>query len=641
MYGWETTGIVRQIRLVLMDGPRAWALAGLENIKEFESIDALERFPCTNIYELLKDSCSQYNDGTALTFLPDGKTDDIVTRITYRQLSARLTQTANLLHALGVGHDDAVSILMPNLPETHFALWGGAAAGIASPINPFLEPVQITEIINATGAKTLISMAPDSDPCYWQKVCEVVRHTPKLKAIVVVNLPGTTTTAPPEAPRSGLQIVDYQQEVVQQDDKQLISGREFSPEDIALYMHTGGTTGCPKIAQLSQANLAHMAQLYKEMNDKRGRFTAFSGLPLFHVFGMNATGLAAFIGGRHMVMMTPLGYRNPEVIRNFWHHVDRFKPQTFATVPTILSALMDVPVGDCDISSLKEVTVGAAPLSDQLKKNFAERFSIQVLNGYGMTESSLVLTRASPDYPPPLGSVGLRIPYLDLIAAELQGTRIIRQCKTNETGSILFRGPNLFAGYLNPDDGKSAWIEDGWFNTGDLGYLDENGYLFLTGRISDLIIRGGHNISPALIEAPLSTHPAVSQVVAIGQPDPYVGEIPVAYVTLKAGCNSTPDDLLEYCRETISERAAIPKRIEVIESIPLTAVAKIFKPALRERATEFALAATLEEANIEANVRACTDKHRGLVATVTVNRKKQGIEAAKLLQNYSLIIKYS
>ncbi len=158
--------------------------------------------------------------------------------------------------------------------------------------------------------------------------------------------------------------------------------------------------------------------------------------------------------------------------------------------------------------------------------------------------------------------------------------------------------------------------------------------------MKDLIIRSGHNIDPAIIEEPLSKHPAVAQAVAIGQPDLYAGEITIAYVTLKAGHSAEPEDLMEYCRKSISERAAVPKRIELIKEFPLTTVAKIYKPELRERATEYALTATLTEAGIEASVSARIDLQRGMLARIMLARPEEQALAEPLLQNYPLIIEF-
>ena len=623
-----------------MNQPLAHALADLDDIRQFESTSHLRRYPFGNSYELLMQSCRQFRNDKALSFLPTGAADDVVVETSYRQLSERVTQTANLLSGLGVGFSDAVTILLPMLPETHYALLGASAAGIASPVNPFLENDHIAEIMNSTRSKVLLTLAPGQGHGLWEKAIEVIQNTPTVRAIVLISIPEKARTVIPASPREGIVMVDYSRKIDGQHKDKLASGRVFDPNDIAMYLHTGGTTKRPKIAKLSHGNLSFMAQLYVDMTAGLGRFSALCGLPLFHVFGITSTGLAAFAGGRHMILMTPTGFRNPEVIRNFWHHVARFRCSIFATVPTVLSSLLAVPAGENDISCLKEVSSGGAPLPYQLKRNFEEHFNVRVFNGYGMTESSLMLAKASPLYTPPKGSVGMRIPYIRIITALVEGDRLIHLCKANETGVILCQGPNIFSGYLDPKDNEGTRINYYWFNTGDLGHFDEHGHLFITGRAKDLIIRGGHNIDPALIEEPLNDHPAVAQVVAVGQPDPYAGEIPVAFVTLEPGQTIKVEELLEYCNNNISERAAIPKRIEFIEEMPLTAVAKFYKPELRQRATDFAISASLDEAGIAASVETKLDQQSGLATRVSLADTRQRKQAESLLQGYPLSIEF-
>ena len=315
-----------------MTGPRAGALADLDDIRRFESTTHRKRYPYDNTYDLLKQGCRRFGSDKALTFLPTGVVNDIAIDITFRQLSKRITQTANMLTGLEVGVEDAVTILLPMLPETHYALWGASAAGIASPINPFLEAEHIAEIINATGSKVLMTLAPGQDTRMWEKVTAVMMNAPALKAIVLVTSPGFALSELPEPPRGGLSMVDFNQHIATQTNDQLTSGRTFSDTDIAMYLHTGGTTNRPKVARISHGNLTFMAQLYIDMTRQEERFSCLSGLPLFHVFGIIATSLAAISAGRHLILMTPSGFRNPEVIKNFWHHVARSRCTAFATL---------------------------------------------------------------------------------------------------------------------------------------------------------------------------------------------------------------------------------------------------------------------------------------------------------------------
>jgi len=281
---------------------------------------------------------------------------------------------------------------------------------------------------------------------------------------------------------------------------------------------------------------------------------------------------------------------------------------------------------------LTNINSGAAPLSLPFELNFEKKFEVEIGNGYGMTETTALISRA-PEHQPP-GSVGMRIPYSIIRIAHLDGTTLTKDCALGESGVVLVKGPQVFIGYKSEVDNATAWVEDDWFNTGDLGYLDANGFLYLSGRAKDLIIRSGHNIDPELIEDPLSTHPEVSAVVAVGLPDPYAGELPMAWVVRKPGSVVDSPTLLAFCFAEISDRAAVPKRIEFLDAMPLTAVGKIFKPALRQRITEMVVREHLAKADITAQINVLQDKKRGMVARIELADKAQIDQVKTLLLGY-------
>lgn len=610
-------------------GPQVLTLA---DIKAYETTPLRQRYPWESSYDLIVQSGHRYGRDVALEFLPTAEHDETGIKVSFSQLAERVHQTANLFHSLGVGPGDTISLLLPSLLETHYALWGGQAAGIVSPINPLLGAGHIIEIMNETRSKVLVSLARETDVELWSKVEKIIEQVPSLETLLLVDAKDTTELKC----SSDVRVLSFSSAIADQPADRLVSGRAIKSDDIAAYFHTGGTTGRPKVAQLTHGNIAFVSQVYADRSSDQGRFAMLCALPLFHIYGTVAAGIATLFAGRTVVIMTASGFRSPNVLHNWWHHIARFQVKFFAAVPTILNALLEVPIGDNDISCLVDVGSGAAPLSDNLKLAFEKKFSVRITNGYGMTESCCLLARPLPEHQPPRGSVGTRLPYMEMQTAHVDGDRLVKTCEPGEVGVVLARGPHIFAGYLNPVDNAKAWVDHSWFNTGDMGYMDNDGNLFLTGRAKDLIIRGGHNIDPVLIEEPLAKHPAVAMAVAVGQPDAYAGEIPVAYVTLNQSVNSqhkiTEAKLIEYCRETISERAAIPKRIEIIDEIPLTAVAKVFKPALRNRATEYVVSQALSQADIEAGVAAEFDPKLGQVAKVQLHKKAQQRDALVVLE---------
>jgi fatty-acyl-CoA synthase len=310
--------------------------------------------------------------------------------------------------------------------------------------------------------------------------------------------------------------------------------------------------------------------------------TLLCGLPLFHVNATTVTGIAPFAVGGHVVLLSPAGYREPSIIRNFYAIVERFRATTFSAVPTALSTLLDIPVGKADISSLQYAICGAAPLSVELFRRFEAHTGMKILEGYGLTEGACASSINPKDGERKVGSIGIRMPYQGMRTVILDGDgRYVRDAGIGEIGVVAITGPNVFKGYVENVHNQGIWIEDTWFNTGDLGKMDADGYFWLTGRKKELIIRGGHNIDPAAIEEPLYTFPGVRMAASVGRPDPHAGEVPVAYVELAEGSHLTPGDILDYARNHIGERAAVPKEIIIVDKIPLTSVGKIFKPALR------------------------------------------------------------
>ena len=228
----------------------------------------------------------------------------------------------------------------------------------------------------------------------------------------------------------------------------------------------------------------------------------------------------------------------------------------------------------------------------------------------------------------------MRVPYSEIRIAHVDGTAVIKDCPLGESGVILVKGPQVFEGYKSNVDNASAWIEDGWFNTGDIGYMDAEGFLYLSGRAKDLIIRSGHNIDPELIEEPLNAHADVVTSIAIGLPDPYAGELPMAYVVKVADSDVTEQELIDHCASAMSERAAIPKRIAFIDAMPLTAVGKIFRPTLRQKVSEQVIGELLAKESIDVAITSEIEKKRGLVLSIDVADKIKIDEVKKLVEGY-------
>lgn len=601
--------------------------------------------PCSSTLDIFRQAADAYGLRPALHFLLQGNADETPVTINYAELLARILQTANALSALVMGSRDVVAYVLPNLPQTHYVIWGGEAAGIVAAVNPLLEPQQIADILNACQTRFLVTLAPNPGTELWAKAEHYVPLVKTLEAVIQVDL--AQYAAPQAAPRArqvdelnALPVYDFDALIATQPADRLVSGRVITAADIASYFHTGGTTGLPKIAPHTHANEVYMAWAMMNFIGMRQGDVFLCGLPLFHVNGVMVTGLANFLCGAAVVLASPQGYRNPQLLPNFWKILERYRVNYFSAVPTIYTALLDLPVAGAKLDSLKYAFCGAAPMPPEVFRRFEQITGVKILEGYGLTEGTTASCLNPPAGERRIGSIGIRLPYQDMQTFVL-GTdgKAERACLVDEIGAVCIRGPNVFPGYLRAEDNQNLWaygdVNEGWLNTGDLGRMDGDGYCWLTGRAKDLIIRGGHNIDPQMIEETLCRHPAVALAAAIGQPDAYAGEVPVAYVVLRAGQAASADELQHFARSQISERAAVPVRIAILEQLPVTAVGKIFKPALRRLAIAHALAAALLEQGIAATVEVLDDKLQGTLASVAVVQASQQA-AREVLDRYTV-----
>ncbi len=559
-------------------------IRNLQDIEAMEQTPLEERINVRNTYEMILQGARGHEDKVALYFFLKGEDYVNPVKVTYRQLVGRIHQTANMLMDFGFGPNDVASMLLPNVPQAHFAIWGTEAAGIISPINPLLEPKAIANIMNAAKARVLFTLGPVPGTDIWQKVEAIRKEVPTLKAIFQVMGPGNEADG----------VYNYDETVGKYDPTKLESGRRIAPDEIAAYFHTGGTTGTPKLAKHTHFMEVYDSWAVTVVANASDKDVFMCGLPLFHVNAVIITGLAPFSVGASVVLLSASGYRDTGVIKNFFKIVEHYKGTFFSAVPTVYSALLHIPA-EGDVSSLKYAICGAAPMPVETFKAFEAKTGIKILEGYGLTEGTCASSVNPKDGERRVGSIGLRFPYQPMKTVVLdENGKYVRDCEPNEQGVILIKGPNVFPGYVQEEHNTGIWGQEGWFNTGDLGRMDEDGYFWITGRLKDLIIRGGHNIDPSAIEDPLYKHPAISLAAAVGKPDAYAGEVPVVYVTLKPGAEATPEGILEYARENIFERAAVPKEVYIIQEMPVTPVGKIFKPKLRwdstRRAYEEALA---------------------------------------------------
>ncbi|MDE2376856.1 acyl-CoA synthetase [Bradyrhizobium sp.] len=582
------------------------------DVRAIENTPYAERIAAASTYEAIRLGAARNPEAPAIQFLPNADPADTPLTISHRDFFARVTQAANMFGALGAGKDDVISFMLPLLPDAFVTLFGAEAAGIANPVNPLLEPHQIAEILEAAKTTILVALGPMPGTDIWQKVEQIRPQLKHLKAIVQVGGGGD--------PARGTYA--FNDLIRQQPADRLVSGRTISGSDIAAYFHTGGTTGTPKLVRHTHANQVYQAWALNLLLKAKPGGNLLFGMPLFHVGGSLTQALATLSAGGCLVVLSPSGWRNPNAVKNIWSLIERFKAEALSSVPTVLAATLAIPTGSADISSLKYAAGGGSAIPVAVGSAIEAKFKLPVVEVYGMTETSSVHTMAYPDRPIRLGSVGLPLPYARVRIVKLDADgRLLGDCAVDEIGVVIMAGPGVFDGYLNDAHNKGAFVDEIWVNSGDLGRLDADGYLWITGRAKDLVIRGGHNIDPAPIEEIMFQHPAVGFAAVVGQPDAYAGELPVGYVQLKPGASVQPGELEAWVRERTPERAAAPVQVIPIDPMPVTGVGKVFKPRLRWDAAQRVFTAVLSPLagkGIDCKVKVGAHGSHGSIATVTV-----------------------
>ena len=548
------------------------------DVRRLEQTPLEQALTQRSTYEIFCSSARTFGTKTALTFLHSANPDDVPTRWSYAELLAGIHQTANLLSRLGVQAGDAIGVLLPGCLDYHLALWGGEAAGIVQPLNPLLSEEKLVSLLNAGKAKVLFAWGSDDEAGIWSKAMRIRTQVPTLRSVLRVAPPGEAKA--PALPDGVLNFDALRRAEV---DDRLVSGRCIAPGDIAAYFHTGGTTGAPKLARHSHAAQVFTAWVCVQMQGTLASDVVINGYPLFHVAGVLPGSLTSFAAGSEIVIPSTALFRNREVLNNYWRLVERYRATVVSAVPTVLAALANVPVGSADISSLRYCRTGAAPVSPELAARFERVSGLHVHESLGMTEMAGISTITPPGVDAPAGCVGFRLPYsrLRIVALDAHGDPTDRDLPRGEQGMVIFKSPNLFSGFVDPQDNARAFTADGWLATGDLGWLDDQGRLNLSGRSKDLIIRSGHNIDPKMIEDAMAAHPAVQHCAAVGAPDAYAGEVPAVFVTLAPGAVVSETELLEFVRGRVDEPPARPKSVTVLQTMPMTLVGKIYKPELR------------------------------------------------------------
>jgi acyl-CoA synthetase (AMP-forming)/AMP-acid ligase II len=465
----------------------------------------------------------------------------------YADLEAAASAADGELSSRGIGEDDVVGLMLPNSPALVASLFGILGMGaVVLPLNPALTPRELSWIVRDSGARALLTtvgLAPAVDGLRAQ--------CPRLGQVVALD-PGDLPRGPAAAPPA--------------------RGRP-DPDALALLIYTAGTTGRPKGVMLTHRNvLANTAQVAERTGLTRDD-KVLHVMPLFHVNGLLNNTILPLRAGASIVL-------GPRFDRGeFWSVVAAFRPAYFTAVPTVFARLMDDWDGRADTSSLRFVRTGAAPMAVALQRQVEERLGVPVVVSYGLTEATCTCTMNPVGPERRLGSVGPALPGEAVRVLDEQG----RPRGPGQPGEVAVSGPNLMAGYWNNPEATAEVLKDGWLLTGDLGYLDADGFLFLTDRKKDLIIRGGENIYPREVEEVLLTHPDVAEAAVVGVPDREWGEEVAAFLVPRAGREVEAADVRAFCLPHLA-RFKVPRHVRVVAALPLTGLGKVDKNRLKDRA---------------------------------------------------------
>lgn len=555
-----------------------WTLpvGGESDLQALERHPYEELVPARSIYEVLQATATLHGDRPAATSLASASPDSVVRSLTHRAFLGEVTKAANLFAAASSRAEPTVAFIGRNYLQLPEIIWGAETAGVVGCLNYLLTAEAITELLQAMKADILVMPGPAVDREIFDKMRPILDRMPGIETVFVLG-------GPPDG-NAGSRLVDFARAAAACRHDALDNPLPPDRNRMAAIFHTGGTTGLPKLVPQTHGNQIHAAWSFAQMFRIDESDAIINGMPIFHVGGTMTFHMSVLAAGGHVVFTAPAGFRDPEVVRNYWATVARFRTTMAGGVPTTIASMADTPVEGHDISSLRMALTGGAILPSAVAKRFEERVGVPLLEQYGMTETVATIA-TTPFLGEHLrGSVGLRGAFAGIRIAARTPDDGVTDAPPGTVGLVTVRGPNVIAGYLHERHNKGLFAPGGWMSTGDLGYLTPCGQLVLTGRHKDLIIRSGHNIDPASIEEVANAHPAVRLSAAVGMPDAYAGEVPVIYVSPLEGKTLDPEEVKSFITARVQEPVAKPRHVFVIDAIPTTGVGKIFKPALRQMA---------------------------------------------------------
>lgn len=562
---------------------RQWFKAGLWPEEYPKHIEYPENFP---IWKFLEESAHTNPDNVATVFF-DAK-------IKYKELWERVLSFANSLHKLGIRKGDRIGIYLPNCPQFVIAFFSINRLGATIvPFNTQYVDHELTYQLSDSGARTIITI--DLTYSRVRKLRE--RGKVELDNIIVASLHdeitsskrvlGVLTRKLPLRKRIHPEDLSFDA-MVKDGNPEDVPEVSINPnEDLALVQYTGGTTGVSKGTMLTHFNIiSNQIQTHALYYPppRHGEETWVVVLPLFHVYAMNVCMIAAVAYAGKMILITdPLAGR--PILQDLLETLAKYKPTYFHAVPSLyLGLCFHKDIKDYDLTSIVACLSGAAPLPEQVMYNFEELTGANVVEGYGLTETSPV-THVNPFTPggKRAGSIGFPIPDTDARIFDLTDSNKELPIGEGNEGEIGIKGPQVMKGYWNkPEETKNTFNDLGYFLTGDVGYIDEDGYFFITGRKKNMIDVSGLKVYPREVEELIMEHPAIQEVAVIGVPHPIKGEEVAAFIVLKDDETASAEEMMEFCKGRIA-RFKVPRKVFFIDELPKSAIGKVLHRELRDQ----------------------------------------------------------
>ena len=539
-----------------------------------EEVPATLEYPEAYLTDFLLESAREFPDRDAVHFM--GK------RITYRELLDDVFRFAHALKDLGVRKGERVSIMLPNSPQAVIAYYGTLFAGaVVVQTNPMYMERELKHQLTDSGAETIVCV-----DLVFDKVKRVMDETP-LKRVIVTSIKDylpfpKNILYPLKMLKEGNRVdISYGDnihcfsELIRKAPADPVTMPVESPDELALLQYTGGTTGLAKGAMLTHRNLvANTVQCAAWMyRGRKGKEKTLGILPFFHVYGMTVVMNYSVYMAATMILLPR--FDAGQVLKT----IAKEKPTLFPGAPTMYVALINHPdIEKYDLSSIEACLSGSAPLPVEVQERFENLTGGRLVEGYGLTEASPV-THANPIWGRrKAGRIGLPWPDTE---CRIVNPETGEEVKQGEVGELQVRGPQVMKGYWNRPEETEKVLKDGWLSTGDMAFMDEEGYFAIMDRKKDVIIAGGFNIYPREVEEVLYEHPAIQEAAVVGVPDPYRGETVKAFIVLKEGERITEEELDAYCRERLAAYK-VPRLYEFRSELPKTTVGKILRRVLVE-----------------------------------------------------------